>query len=525
MNKIIKVFFFIFISFIYVKQSYAIENHNMSVNEMLNERRVALVIGNGEYKNIKAIQSPINDAKAMAETLKGLNFEIISGFNLNQKAMKKLISQFGAEIQKGGVGLFYFAGYGIQVKGDNYLIPIDADIHSEIDVDAEAVNTNTVFDNMVYAKNRLNIMILDACRNNPFKDFKTTLKNGLAEINAPKGIFIAYAAAPNEAAGGETGKNGLYTQELIKNIIKSGLPIESVFKETDESVERLSNKKQTPWETYSITGNFYFKITPDMKIPEAASLKTQNIETLSAPSLAKTVSSSSDYTDPKTGMEFIFVHGGCYKMGETFLDRDKIENERYSHEVCVEDFYIGKNEVTQNQWMKITGSKPSYFDECGDKCPVEQVSWNDVQGFITKLNSISDDKYRLPTEAEWEYACRSGGLNETWAGTNDYSILKEYAWHSERWGQTHSVGQKKPNGLGIYDMSGNVWEWTQDWYDPSYYKNSPKDNPKGALSGRQKIMRGGSWLSSTGYTMCSLRFYDTPNQHGSTVGFRLLRTK
>ena len=156
-------------------------------------------------------------------------------------------------------------------------------------------------------------------------------------------------------------------------------------------------------------------------------------------------------------------------------------------EVCVDDLYLGKYEVTQGQWKSIMGSNPSIFKDCGENCPVEDVSWDDAKEFINLLNKKTGKKYRLPYEAEWEYAARSGGKNEVWAGTSDEKELKDYAWYGANSGKRpHPVGQKKPNSLGIYDMSGNVWEWMED----KYFK---KD---GAANWEYCVLRGGSWNDS-----------------------------
>ncbi len=237
--------------------------------------------------------------------------------------------------------------------------------------------------------------------------------------------------------------------------------------------------------------------------------------------------------DPATGMEFVFVKGGCYQMGDTFGDGDS--DEKPVHKVCVDDFYMGKYEVTQGQWKAIMGSNPSYFKNCGDNCPVEQVSWNDIQDFIRKLNSKTKNnpqapfvkgEFELPTEAEWEYAAKSGGKSEKWAGTSNESELGDYAWYDKNSGsKTHPVGQKKPNGLGLYDMSGNVWEWVNDWYDKDYYKNSPRNNPAGPNSGPYRVLRGGSWGDLPQNIRLAGRYRFLPVNRGNDGGFRLARTQ
>src|SRR5262250_484162 len=191
--------------------------------------------------------------------------------------------------------------------------------------------------------------------------------------------------------------------------------------------------------------------------------------------------------DPIKLMEMVLVKGGCYQMGDTF--GDGAENERPVHEVCVKDFYIGKYAVTQTQWVGAMGTNPSLEPNCGMTCPVENVSWNEVQEFIKKLSQRTGKPYRLPTEAEWEYAARSGGKDEKWAGTSDEKQLAEYAVFGRLDKEallaallgenkdgccTERVGSRKPNGLGLNDMSGNVWEWVEDcWHEN--YNGAPTD--------------------------------------------------
>jgi formylglycine-generating enzyme required for sulfatase activity len=234
------------------------------------------------------------------------------------------------------------------------------------------------------------------------------------------------------------------------------------------------------------------------------------------------------FKDPYTGMEFIFVKGGCYEMGDTF--GDGFLHTKPAHEVCVSDFYLGKYEVTQGEWKKVMGNNPSFFfspkyfkvPRESDDHPVEEVSWNDVQEFTRRLNQVSGKNYRLPTEAEWEYAARSGGKKEEWAGTSNESELQEFAWLKENSAKrTHPVGRRKPNGLGFYDMSGNVWEWVSDWFDKGYYANSPKNDPQGPDRGKEKVLRGGGIPDSARSSRAAFRFYFDPAERSYFYGFRL----
>jgi len=202
-------------------------------------------------------------------------------------------------------------------------------------------------------------------------------------------------------------------------------------------------------------------------------------------------------------------------MGSNSGDND----ERPVHEVCVDSYYIGKYEVTQGEYKKIMGSNPSNFKK-GNRYPVEMVNWDDAQSFVKKLNSHSGRTFRLPTAAEWEYAARSGGKAEKYSGGNN---LDTVAWYSENSGGfSHKVGTKRPNGFGIYDMSGNVWEWCQDWYGKDYYGNSPRNNPKGPGSGLYRVFRGGSWGNGAAFLRSALRNWALPSDRGSNVGFRLV---
>jgi sulfatase modifying factor 1 len=203
------------------------------------------------------------------------------------------------------------------------------------------------------------------------------------------------------------------------------------------------------------------------------------------------------YKDPTSGIELVFVKGGCFEMGDTPRGRDSDRGP--VHTACVSDFYMGKHEVTQKQWVVVMGNNPSFF-KSGDDYPVDRITFEDVQAFLKRLGELTGRPYRLPTEAEWEYAARGGGKRVQYAGTNSDHDLDKYAWYKPNAGhRTHPVGTKMPNELGLHDMSGNVWEWTSDWYDAGYYRVSPRDNPRGPDKGLQRVLRGGSWFSDKNY--------------------------
>lgn len=220
--------------------------------------------------------------------------------------------------------------------------------------------------------------------------------------------------------------------------------------------------------------------------------------------------------DPATGMEFVLLPAGCFQMGDT--RGDGTPREQPAHEVCLESFYMGKFEVTQEQYQKITGNNPASFSK-GGRYPVESVSWGASKEYIDLLNRASGRNYRLPTEAEWEYAAKAGG-NEIYSGGDSPDGV---AWHlGNSNGVTHPVGERQANGFGLYDMSGNVWEWCSDWYGAEYYRNSPKNSPTGPASGVGRIIRGGGWDTSLRKLRVVTRDSYAEQRFSTNVGFRVV---
>ena len=217
--------------------------------------------------------------------------------------------------------------------------------------------------------------------------------------------------------------------------------------------------------------------------------------------------------------DMVYVEGGTFTMGATVeQDIDAEYDEKPAHQVTLSSYYICKHEVTQEEWEAVMDSNPSKHN--GKRQPVENVSWNDCQQFINKLNSLTGKNYRLPTEAEWEYAARGGNRSKgyKYSGSN---TLDNVAWYDDNSGdKTHEVMTKSPNELGLYDMSGNVWEWCSDWHGE--YPSSAQTNPKGASSGSDRVRRGGGWSSYAEYCRVSFRFNDTPWDRYIFIGLRLV---
>jgi formylglycine-generating enzyme required for sulfatase activity len=261
-----------------------------------------------------------------------------------------------------------------------------------------------------------------------------------------------------------------------------------------------------------------------MTVVSSCNMKDSKMEESVNDKMEKNLQSEGDATNrvENVEIEMVYVAGGTFTMGCTAEQGDDCFNgEKPAHQVTLNDYYIGKYEVTQAQWKAIMGNNPSHFKGC-DNCPVERVSWHEIQEFISKLNQKTGKNYRLPTEAEWEYAARGGKQSKgyKYSGSDN---ADEVAWYDDNSNyETHPVGQKAANELGIYDMSGNVLEWCSDWYEN--YANASQTNPKGSSTGSLHVNLGGSWYSSVRNVRVSARDGDIPNNHNADLGFRLARS-
>lgn len=460
-------------------------------------QRVALVIGNSAYGD-SPLKNPVNDAEDVAAKLRVLGFEVIERNNLHSKQIGRTLREFRSKLTPGAVALVFYAGHGLQIKGENYLPAVDAEITSEEDVLNQSLSVRQIMDVLDDAKTRLNLVFLDACRNNPYsRNFRSAAGGGLARISAPSGTLISYATRPGSVAADGIGRNGLYTSRLL-NQLDSTQPVELALKQVVSEVKAASQGEQEPWMEGSIEGDFCFAgcnagspVQVTTHKPDVA----EDIEDQSwhAAQESDSVEAYQAYLDgyPQGGhattakIKLASARKRDQLANQTKLDNSKPDTDAISTPPatvitftpgqsfkdcpdCPEmlpipgkDYAIGKYAVTQRQWKAIMGANPSEPPSCGDDCPVDKVSWNEAQAFIQKLSAKTGKQYRLPTDDEWNYSCRAGSQKKNCGSDNKNSPVP-YNANSNI--QTSPLGQNQPNEFGLYDMSGNVWEWANDCY-------------------------------------------------------------
>jgi formylglycine-generating enzyme required for sulfatase activity len=505
------------------------------------EARVALVIGNAAYAD-SPLRNPVNDARDMATALRAVGFQVDLLLDADRPRMFKAVRDFGQRINGGGVGLFYYAGHGMAVKGNNYLVPVATDIAGEDEVEVQALSVQSVLNKMEAAKNRLNILILDACRNNPFGHAFRSGGRGLAQMDAPAGSFIAYATAPGSLASDGQSSHGLYTQHLLQAMKLPGLTVEQVFKRVRVEVKLASKDQQVPWDSSSLTGDFYFVgdgAEPAHPLPAAVPGPA-----IAAPA-AKTAAALPGPFQNRLGMVFAPIPAGSYMMGE---DSHLVDTSlKQAHKIQLSrPFAMQTTHVTVRQWrafIEATGytteaestgkartwngkiaadvsglswKNPGF--KLADDQPAVCLTWNDAQAFLGWLKREDPGKgYRLPTEAEWEYACRAG------RSSLPYLELDRLAWYWDNsMLKAHPVATKTANAWGLYDMLGNAWQWCQDRYGKDYYAESPAVDPKGPASGSHRVRRGGSFITALEHLGFANRGSGLPNDCTNQVGFRLV---
>ncbi len=494
--------------------------------------RKALVIGNAQYPD-KPLANPAHDAEDMAGKLDALGFTVAKVKDADKRQFIDRLEAFRASLSTDDDAVIYYAGHGAQFAGRNYLEPVKAAIYRDEDLETEAVELKRVLNALGPVQNGLKLVIIDACRNNPYPGSDRSGTRGLARVDGiPNQTLLWFAASPGEEANDGRGRNSPFTEQLLRNLDQPGRKAEDVFKQVSRAViatTQTTAKPQHPYPEGQTLVDFYFAAAPPNAAAEVGRNKPAPAGVsgnLSEPTPETVAGRPYSGLQPKTesvyGIDMVNIPGGTFQMGCGPHDGECRDDEKPLHIVTVSAFAMGKTEITQGQWKAVMGSAPPnlYFKNCGEDCPVERVSWNEVQEFIETLNRKTGGHYRLPTEAEWEYACRAG-QDTLYCGGNDPDAV---AWHDGNSGyKTHPVGGKQANAFGLYDMSGNVEEWVQDCYHYGY-QDAPRDGSgwDGNAKCEERVVRGGAFSDYKSDVRCHGRSSSYPDLRHFSNGFRVV---
>ncbi|CAK8714049.1 Formylglycine-generating enzyme, required for sulfatase activity, contains SUMF1/FGE domain [Candidatus Electronema halotolerans] len=531
-------------------------------------RYYALVIGNQSYRQLDELKTARADAKETARLLEEqYGFEVELLLDADRDRMLWTLSQLPKRIsrQERDSLLIYYVGHSRlnRKNGAGWWLPVDADQ----DTDTDWIPTALISNLLDTVRARHILVVTDSCYSGNLQMPDDGLRRQESKEQRLRRLVETPSLTVLQSGGEqpvyETGdrnslfaRNFLHTLSVNRHLLSGRVLFERMVQPYFRAAEQLleygyltgSEREQ---------GDFIFApkelqkmsrqpSAPPHKIAAQPLKKEPNLPprkrvVQSAPEApveqlrpqkqapAPQVPAAPPLPPPKkgdiminelSGMELIYLPSGCFKMGSSINEKGRFAWEGPVHEVCVDGFWIGKYEVTQEQWQKIMGGNPSGFQK-GGSYPVENVSWNDAQKFLNRMNKRSSRVYRLPTEAEWEYACRADSSGKYCGGdTPDF-----LAWHEENSGGiTHPAGKLQANAFGLYDMSGNVWEWCSDRFDKNYYGLAgTRLNPQGPASGSEnRVVRGGSAGSRVLNCRAAFRFRNKPDYRENLMGFRVV---
>jgi formylglycine-generating enzyme len=502
-------------------------------------KNYVLAIAINDYKHCPKLNNAVKDVRdfiALITSKYQFETENITTLFDNQATRRDMVRAFHTLAEKVTADdnlIIYFSGHGEfnTVLQQGYWIPVNAE-KDEID---DYLPNSTIKDALNAINSRHTLLIADSCFSGTLFSSRDANRNIAQRLESESSRWGLTSGRNEIVSDGTPNTNSPFAEKLLHLLTRN----EKSFGSAELCARMMeivsANARQTPrGEPLQIKGHNGGQFFFHLKATEKSNVETSLLEIQALEKRLSELRNSVNVTDinletPKPPQiitppsiiipkkfdfepEMVFVEGGIFKMGSNREGREKP-----IHNVTLSDFYIGKFPIIQSQWQAIMGNNPSHFK--GENLPVEQVSWDDIQEFSEKINAKTNKKYHLPTEAEWEFAARGGNKSRgfEYSGSNE---LKKVAWFFENSeSKTHPVGQLKPNELGIYDMSGNVWEWCNDLHEA--YNAAAVINPKGASMGFNRVNRGGSWYDSEEYCRSGFRFYNAPALRGSYLGFRL----
>ena len=549
-------------------------------------QKFALVIGNGAYTGLARLNNPVNDANDMTAALRNLGFtvDIVLDGNLDQMESAIIRLKNRLSVSKNSYGFFFYAGHGVQSGGGNFLIPAGANIPSENFLRDRAISVQTMLHELNDAGNELNVIVLDACRDNPFSWARSGTRGLSVVANQPADSIIVYATSAGSVASDGTGRNGLFTSQLLKNLQTPELEITEVLRLTGADVARQSNRRQIPAVYNQFFGRAYLgsrpvATPPIAAIPVPAPERPASVQTVvqSAPERPAPIQPAAPPQRPvpdTVSGPLVLIKGGTFAMG--VIEKKSLEeknppeinssekNFNFNHSsstsppvatatatapspsrtVTVRSFYMGKYELTQKEYRDVMGANPSRIQE--NRLPVDQVSWFDAIEYcnrrslregLTPAYTIANSDgnltvdwnrdangYRLPTEAEWEYSCRAGTSTKYCFGdTIKLSQARYYVKGANQPQRANDVGSFEANPWGLHDMHGNVREWCWEWYGS--YTEKAQIDPIGWNYGSKRVIRGGAWNRFRIEATSSYRWSNNPLYRDYCTGFRVARNE
>ena len=489
--------------------------------------RVALVIGNANYPEAGTpLPTVINDVRALADQFHRSDFDVDLKENLGKAEMQRAVDAFTGKIRNGTVALFYFAGFGIQVGGQTYLIPVNAHISSETDVQRDEISVDAILAEMQRQGAHVKIIILDASRENPYERRFRQMSAGLAALAALNNTLAMYSELPGKVIGDGTDEYSLFASQLIKELKVTDLTAEDAFSKTRIDVSRASNDAEIPWVSSSLLEEFSFApgrhlsgVTP----PSPAPANPPPAPPPAAPPKPTTYTPGEFFRDcPECG-EMVVVPAGSFDMGEHTSFEEPV------HRVTIaKPFAIGRYLVTFREWDLCIASggckyRPDDQNWGRGNRPVIDVSWLDAKDFLKWLSDKTGQIYRLPSEAEWEYIARAGTNSPYWWGRDVGTGNANCRDCGTGGNETFPVGTFKPNPFGLFDTAGNAAEWVEDCWNDSY-RHAPHDGSAWTTGQCQlRVLRGGAFDSQAKYVASAARFrYDFDVRYLAN-GFRVVR--
>jgi formylglycine-generating enzyme required for sulfatase activity len=494
--------------------------------------RVALIIANANYPEAGTpLPTIIKDAGALADEFRHNNFNVDLKENVGKDDMDRAFAAFTRKISRGAVALFYFGGFGIQVAHQNYLIPVDAQISSEADVQHAGISLDAILSEMERKGARVKIVIVDAARQNPFERRFRPSYTGLAALDAPDGTLALYSQLPGKVINDSKGENGLFVSELIKEFRIPNLSAEEVFNAMRMGVSRASKNEQVPWVSSTLVGKFAFATVAGAALQTSAAVTPAPPAPMVPPAPAPRplapappVYKAGDFfRDCSDCGELVVLPAGQFEMGS----RENFEGP--THRVTIaKPFAIGRREVTFQEWDQCiaTGGCKYRPDDHGwgrGYRPVIDISWLDAKDFLKWMSDKTGQTYRLPSEAEWEYAARAGKSTPYWWGADVGPGQANCRDCGTGGTQTTPVGTFNANPFGLFDTAGNAAEWVEDCWNDNY-RSAPLDGSAWTAGQCQlRVLRGGAFNSNSIYLRSPARFrYDYDVRYLAN-GFRVVR--